>query len=128
MASIPQPPEEKETKTEETQENNDEEPDKTDTEKESDLEQEQGSPIVNEVEEMEADGNWSIWLLLSPMRSFDLLKDIYSNVVAAKRLWTCLHKIHGQLVARICMKRYRLLWIMKVWNVQNFSFTREHVC
>ncbi|XP_015770296.1 PREDICTED: intron-binding protein aquarius-like, partial [Acropora digitifera] len=57
MASIPQPPEEKETKTEETQENNDEEPDKTDTEKESDLEQEQGSPIVNEVEEMEAAGN-----------------------------------------------------------------------
>ena len=58
MASIPQPPEEKETKTEETQANNDEEPDKTDgTEKGSDLEQEQGSPIVNEVEEMEADGN-----------------------------------------------------------------------
>ncbi|KAK2567367.1 RNA helicase aquarius [Acropora cervicornis] len=57
MASIPQPPEEKQTKTEETQENNDEEPDKTDTEKESDLEQEQGSPIVNEVEEMEADGS-----------------------------------------------------------------------
>ena len=57
MASIPQPPEEKEIKTEETQENKDEEPGKTDTEKESDLEQEQGSPIVNEVEEMEADGN-----------------------------------------------------------------------
>ncbi|XP_067030979.1 RNA helicase aquarius-like [Acropora muricata] len=57
MASIPQPPEEKETKTEDTQENNAEEPDKTDTEKESDLEQEQGSPIVNEVEEMEAAGN-----------------------------------------------------------------------
>lgn len=58
MASIPQPPEEKETKTEETQENDDEEPEKTDgTEKGSDLEQEQGSPIVNEVEEMEADGN-----------------------------------------------------------------------
>ena len=57
MASIPQPPEEKRTKTEETQENNDEEPDKTDTEKESDLEQEQCSPIVNEVEEMEADGS-----------------------------------------------------------------------
>lgn len=56
MTSIPQPPEE-EKESEEAEENNDEdEKDQKETETVSEKEQEQGSPIVNEVEEMDADG------------------------------------------------------------------------
>ena len=55
MASIPKPPEEEKTskETEET-ETGQETADK-DTEVSNEVEEEQGSPILNEVEEMEAD-------------------------------------------------------------------------
>lgn len=55
MANIPQPPEE-EKEEEDTEQSDDEEKNKNGTEGASEL-QEQGSPIVNEVEEMEANEN-----------------------------------------------------------------------
>ena len=56
-ASIPRPPVE-EKESEEAEENGEEDgKEQKETETTSEIEQEQGSPIVNEVEEMEADGN-----------------------------------------------------------------------
>ena len=55
MANIPQPPEE-EKDEEEAEQIDDEEQDKNGTEVAGEL-TEQGSPIVNEVEEMEANEN-----------------------------------------------------------------------
>lgn len=55
MANIPQPPEE-EKENEEAEQSDDKEEDKNGTEVAGEL-KEQGSPIVNEVEEMEADEN-----------------------------------------------------------------------
>ena len=54
MANIPQPPEEK--AEEDAEQSDDEEKDKNGTEGADEL-KEQGSPIVNEVEEMEANEN-----------------------------------------------------------------------
>ena len=57
MTSIPRPPEE-EKKSEEAEGNVDEEEtENKDTATDNDMEKEQGSPIVNEVEEMEAEAN-----------------------------------------------------------------------
>ena len=57
MANIPQPPEEeKETEEAEQSDDKEEEEEKNGTEVAGEL-KEQGSPIVNEVEEMEADEN-----------------------------------------------------------------------
>jgi len=55
MANIPQPPEE-EKEEEEAEQIDDKEEDKNGTKDASEL-KEQGSPIVNEVEEMEANEN-----------------------------------------------------------------------
>lgn len=58
MANIPQPPEEEDKETEEAQQSDDKEKaeEKNGPEGAGEL-KEQGSPIVNEVEEMEADEN-----------------------------------------------------------------------
>lgn len=55
MANIPQPPEE-EKEEEDAEQSDDKEEDKNGTEAAGEL-KEQGSPIVNEVEEMEANEN-----------------------------------------------------------------------
>lgn len=55
MASIPKPPEEEKTSKEAAETENGQEIGDKDTEVSNEVEEEQGSPIVNEVEEMEAD-------------------------------------------------------------------------
>ena len=55
MASIPKPPEEEKTSKEVEETENGQEIGDKDTEVSNEVEEEQGSPIVNEVEEMEAD-------------------------------------------------------------------------
>ena len=55
MASIPKPPEEEKTSKEAEETENGQEKGDKDTEVSNEVEEEQGSPIVNEVEEMEAD-------------------------------------------------------------------------
>lgn len=55
MASIPKPPEEEKTNKEAEETENGQEKGDKDTEVSNEVEEEQGSPIVNEVEEMEAD-------------------------------------------------------------------------
>ena len=55
MASIPKPPEEEKTSEEAEETENGQEIGDKDTEVSNEVEEEQGSPIVNEVEEMEAD-------------------------------------------------------------------------
>ena len=55
MASIPKPPEEETTSKEAEETENGQEIGEKDTEVSNEVEEEQGSPIVNEVEEMEAD-------------------------------------------------------------------------
>lgn len=54
MASIPKPPEEEKTSKEAEETENGQEIGDKDTEVSNEVEEEQGSPIVNEVEEMEA--------------------------------------------------------------------------
>jgi len=56
MANIPQPPEEEKEEEEAEQSDDKEEEEKNGTEDAGEL-KEQGSPIVNEVEEMEANEN-----------------------------------------------------------------------
>lgn len=55
MASIPKPPEEETASKEAEETENGQEIGDKDTEVSNEVEEEQGSPIVNEVEEMEAD-------------------------------------------------------------------------
>lgn len=55
MASIPKPPEEEKTSKETGETDNGQEKGDKDTEVSNEVEEDQGSPIVNEVEEMEAD-------------------------------------------------------------------------
>ena len=55
MASIPKPPEEEKTRKEAEETENGQEKGDKDTEVSNEVEEEQGSPIVNEVEEMKAD-------------------------------------------------------------------------
>lgn len=55
MASIPKPPKEEKTSKEAEETENGQEIGDKDTEVSNEVEEEQGSPIVNEVEEMEAD-------------------------------------------------------------------------
>ena len=57
MANIPQPPEE-EKEDEETEQSDDkQEKEKNGTDNANEMDEEAGSPIVNEVEEMDADAN-----------------------------------------------------------------------